>query len=69
MAERLLHWLKVLQPGDRLVKVKSWMPWWDGKYVCWPTMLVDRPGTRMTIAPCWNAWQVRALLRLNRARP
>lgn len=44
----------------RLVKVKSWLPHWDGRYVCGPGLLVQqRGGGRETVWPviCWAFWR------------
>jgi hypothetical protein len=38
----------------KVVRVKSWRPYW-GKYgLEWPTILADRMGTRSTVSPVLN---------------
>lgn len=61
--ERLLRLLRLLGPRDKLVKVKSWVPYREGGYVFWPVMLVDQPqhGYRATIAPRWCRARLRDL--------
>lgn len=42
------------QHGDKLVRVKSWLPSYDGHWLGWPTLIVDRWfGERETSTPCW----------------
>ena len=55
----------ILEDNEKLIKVKSLRPWIDRSYgrraICWPIMLVEARGSRMTVAPIWN------LERLKRA--
>jgi hypothetical protein len=44
-------------PGDKIVRVKSWLPVWDKHEhaIGWPTLLVDRRnGRRETSTPIWH---------------
>ena len=61
-AERFLRRLDLLSPRDRLVRVKSWRPTWDGRYLCWPTMLVDGLSHRSTVQPVWDRVRFRRLV-------
>lgn len=64
MVERLIRRLRLIEPRDRLVRVKSWWPHYDGRYWCWPVMLIDQYGyQRCSVAPCWNRNRLRALLK------
>lgn len=54
MLMRFLIWCGFYQHGDRIVRVKSWLPSWDGNWLGWPTLLIDkRSGRRETSTPCW----------------
>lgn len=53
-AESVLRAVGAIDRDDKLVRVKSWWPYWDGRYLCWPTLLVDVKGyKRMTVSRCW----------------
>jgi len=59
----LISRLRLIEPDDRLVRIKSWRPRWDEHGPLWPTMLVDlRGGQRMTVQPVWDWERVRLLL-------
>ena len=61
--ERFLIWLTVLEPGSRLVRVRSWMPWFDFPHgVSWPVVQVNRMGLRETRVPLWNWSRIRSFL-------
>lgn len=42
MNEKLLRWLHVLYPKDKLVRVVSWRPSWDPHGIAWPMVVMDR---------------------------
>lgn len=60
MVERLRR--LILCDGEKLIRVKSWIPSIGivrnhlGRRleVCWPTMLIESYGQRMTVTPVWN---------------
>lgn len=67
MSERLIRFLRLIEPKDKLVRVKSWRPYWDSRYHCplWPTLLVDRHGgCRCTSQPLWDRARWRHVFRL-----
>ena len=67
LGERLVRFLRLIEPKDKLIKVKSWWPEWDSKYHCplWPCMLYDSAsGGRMTGWPLWDRARWRKVLRL-----
>ena len=69
MAEWLIRFLRLIEPGDSLVRVKSWRPSWDKHGIGWPMMLVDQRGRwRITTMPIWNWERVRLLIGF-RERP
>ncbi len=46
-----------LGADQRLVKVKSWLPSFDGEGCWWPTMLIQRSwGGRQTVQPRLWRW-------------
>lgn len=57
--KRFLTWL-VLDEGERIVRVKSWMPVLCRDHrgqleLTWPCLLVDtRGGIRMSMSPVWD---------------
>jgi hypothetical protein len=54
---KFLRWNGWYRDGEKLVKVKSWWPWWDTheKAIGWPTVLIDCPGgKRETSTPIWK---------------
>jgi hypothetical protein len=53
----------VLGPDYKLVRVKSWRPWWGPHGLEWPVLLVDRRGMRETVVPVWDRWRFRAMWR------
>ena len=59
--EALLRRLGVLHDGEKLVKVKSWVPSLDEEGMGWPVMLVDRAGTRTTVVPIWDCMSLARL--------
>lgn len=60
-AERLFRWLGILEPEDKLVLIKNWLPIIDGFEILWPVLLIDRKGhQRMTIFPLWDWNRVKA---------
>ena len=61
--KRFLSWL-LLNPGEELIRVKSWVPG-IGKYgIEWPTMLINMPyDTRQTVSPVWNRARLRGIGR------
>ncbi len=61
--ERFLRAINCIQGRDRLVKVRSWMPVWDGRFVCWPTMQVDCINHYATVSPCWDRVRIRLLAK------
>lgn len=54
-----------LHDRDKLVQVKSWVPsiaivqTYRGRRleVCWPTMLIESYGQRMTVTPVWSRFR------------
>jgi hypothetical protein len=52
---RLVEWLWG-EPLGKVIKVKSWWPSIDrrARGIAWPTMLIDRLGSRATTTPIWN---------------
>lgn len=63
MVLRFLAWL-MLEPGDRVVDVSSWVPWWGPYGIEWPAMRVDdRYGVRRRCVPVWDWVRVRNLFR------
>lgn len=64
MLQRLFRWLDLIGPRDKLVKVRSWAPYWDGKELTWPTMLIDQYGYRRCgISPVWDRVRLRQLFQ------
>jgi len=62
-SERLIRRLKLIEPNEKLIRVKSWWPSYDPHGPAWPLMLVDRrDGRRWTIVPIWDWERVRLLL-------
>jgi len=63
--ERLLRWLKLIGPRDKLVRVKSWVPYICEGYLYWPVMLLDQPthGYRATVVPRWDWIRLRNLFK------
>lgn len=61
---RFLEWL-CLEPGDKIVRVKSWRPVWLHGCVEWPCLLIDfrRGNCRATVWPVWNRQRLRDLFR------
>ena len=54
MRNRFLKWLLFMDDCERIVRVKSWLPSRGFGGVGWPTLLVDRYDTRMTVTPIWD---------------
>jgi hypothetical protein len=62
--QRLFRWFDLIGERDKLVRVKSWKPYWDGRHLSWPTILVDQDGyQRRTISPVWDWVRVRSLFK------
>jgi len=62
VAERIVRGLRLIEPKDKLIRVKSWWPSPDKYGVAWPLMLVQKHGgPRWTCAPIWNMDRLRAL--------
>ena len=53
MLRRFLEWL-LLEPGDKIVRVKSWKPVWLRGCIEWPCLLVDSRSQRRTAWPVWG---------------
>ena len=52
--KRFLGWL-LLDPNEKIVRIKSWWPSREKHGIEWPVMLIDnRWGRRMTVAPIWD---------------
>ncbi len=50
----------LLEPGDKLVKVKSWRVSFGRHGPEWPRLLIDRRGGRReSVTPCWNKGRFR----------
>ena len=49
----------LLDPGDKLIKIRSWRIGWGAHGMEWPTLLVDRQGRRETATPCWTKGRFR----------
>lgn len=67
VGEWIIRKLRLIEPKDRLVKIKSWRIGWDSRYRCptWPTYLVDRHGGgRYTSTPLWDRARWRHVFRL-----
>jgi hypothetical protein len=47
--------------GCRVIRVKSWRPFWGPYGLEWPVLLVDSPH-RMTATPVWDWMLIRCLL-------
>lgn len=62
-AERFLRAIDCIQGRERLVMVRSWVPHWDGRFICWPTMLVDCISYRAGVSPCWDRVRIRLLAK------
>ena len=60
-AERFLRAIDCIHDRDRLVLVRSWLPHWDGQFICWPSMLLDGPAYRSGVSPCWDKVRIRLL--------
>lgn len=61
--KRFLAWL-MLEPGERVVAVTSWWPWWGPYGLEWPAMRVDdRYGTRRFCVPVWDWARIRNLFK------
>jgi hypothetical protein len=66
MIEFIMKKMKLLEQRDKLVRVKSWRPWFGPHGLEWPTMLVDAYGyRRVTTSPVLDRTWIRILLRLN----
>lgn len=65
MKMRFLLWLLKECPGDKMIRVKSWIPSWGRHGLEWPTMLIEtRAGRRMTATPIWDRQFLRGLFPL-----
>lgn len=65
MSEIIVRLLRLIDTRDKLVKVQSWRPYWDGRFICWPTLLIDQAGIyRRSVSPCWNWPRIKSVLRI-----
>ncbi len=67
MTEWFIRLLRLIQPKDKLVRVKSWRPSWDGRHRCpaWPLMVVDcQGGSRFIGQPLWDRARWRDVFRI-----
>jgi len=67
MAEWLIRLLRLIRPEDKLVRVRSWRPYWDTRHHCplWPTLVIDqRGGSRMIGQPLWDRARWRDVFRI-----
>lgn len=61
---RFWRWLTRNPDITRVVKVKAWLPHWDGYCgaIAWPTLLIDERGRRITITPIWDRYRIWGML-------
>lgn len=66
LVERLLKLINALDKHDRLVKVRSWIPYIDDSYVCWPVMVINYPSKRVITVPVWDRVRLINIFKRNR---
>lgn len=72
MSEWFVRLLRLIEPSDKLVRVKSWRPviYWEKRELWWPCLLIDRRGgSRITGWPVWDWPRIRDVLRIPPPKP
>lgn len=54
LLEHVLRRCEILDEKERLIKVRSLRPYFNGRTLEWPVLIVEKPGQRASVVPVWD---------------